>query len=1098
MKKFYKLIVTVAFFLSSAAVFSQGTTTAGLSGKITDSNGSALTGTTILVVEKETGSQYGTVSDDKGYYRLPNMNPGGPYKLTVSFVGFQPYEKDNIYLTLGQMFRIDVKLSETSTELQGVEIVGQRNDIFDGNRTGAETVITQQSIKKIPTLGRNLSDYIRINPETSFREGGISIAGANNRFNAISIDGAVNNDVFGLAASGTNGGQTGGTPFSMDIIDQFQIQLAPYDVRQSGFNGASINAVTKRGKNNFEGTAYFFNQNQNLVGKTPWESVKDLKDPEGARTKLADFNDNIYGLSIGGPIIKDKLFFFFNGELERRTTPKPYEFSNYQGDASLTQVNALADMLRNRYGYDPGGLLSTNDELKSNKIFLRLDWNINKIHKLMIRHSYVYNNAIQPYTSNNQRLYFENSGQQFPSTTNSSALELKSNWNKTANNLILGYTSVVDDRDPIGADFPTVIINDGTGTIYAGSEPFSTANKLIQNILTLNDNFSIYKGSHTITIGTNFEYSHTYNLFVRQNYGEYHYNSVADFMTVGTPGEVSAFEYDRSYSLVDDVTGDGSKAAAEFNTAQIGFYAQDEWRLNEKFKLNYGVRFDIPMFLTTNREAPGFNDTVVGQIESVYDPVSGSNYDMQGAQAGKMPKPQIMWAPRIGFNWDINGDQTVQLRGGIGMFTSRLPLVWPGGAYNNNGVTVGGVRYRYPQDGTMPIVFNPNYQTQYTYSDFYTGEAPIPSGQIDLFAENFKYPQILRTSLAIDKKLPGGLIGTLEGIYTKTLNNIIYYNYNAAPADRRMTGGPDNRWLIPTNKIESRYDRIMLGANTNKGYSYNLTAKLQKTPVKGFIGSVAYSYGRTESMNDGLSSQNSSQWRYVENVNGRNNLELSYSNFDMGSRVVAFVGYEKKYAKNFSSSLSLLYDGSSGKRFSYVYNNSRIINGEASDDYALIWIPADQSEINLVDITDNDGNVTKTAEQQWNDLNSFIESDKYLKNHRGDYAVRNGSRLPFESYIDLRFLQDFYLNVGNSRHTLQISVDIFNVPNLLNKEWGVHRFVNYDAYELINIKGLESDNTTPMFTYTGGTDRSDVYNFSDPASRWRIQIGVRYIFGAKD
>lgn len=1100
MKHLYKLLMMVAGIFLATGVFAQGTTTAGINGKVTDMSGSALTGATVLVVEARTGAQYGTISDDKGFYRLPNMNPGGPYKLTVTFVGFKTYEMNELYLTLGQTLKVDARLSETATELSAVEIIGMQNDVFDGNRTGAETFVSSDMITQMPTLGRTLGDYIRLTPQASFREGGISIAGANNRYNAISIDGAVNNDVFGLAASGTNGGQTGGTPISMDVIDQFQIQMAPYDVRQSGFAGASINAVTKRGDNDFSGTAYFFMQNQDLAGKTPFESVKKLEDPEGARTKLADFSDYIYGLSIGGPLVKDKLFFFLNGEFQRKNTPQPYVFENYQGDASEADLNAMGDMLRSRFGYDPGGFLNNENELNSNKIFARVDWNINKIHKAMFRHSYVYNNAIQPYRSSNQILYFYNSGQQFPSRTNSTSFELKSNWDKFSNNLIIGYTSVVDDRNPLGSNFPTVIIKDGGADIYIGSEPFSTANKLDQKILTVNDNFSYYMGSHTLTFGINHEYYNTYNLFVRQNFGEYRYSTLSDFMTVGTENEVSAYEYNRTYSLVDDITGDGSAAAAEFRVMQWGAYAQDEWQATEDFKLTYGIRLDIPIFLQDPRSAPGF-DTVITNIQNSFDPVADAYYDMQGAEAGKMPKPQIMFSPRVGFNWDVNGDQKTQLRGGAGIFMSRLPLVWPGGSYTNNGVTTGGVRFRVPQDTTgantpNAIAFNPNWDDQPTYPDFYGGSTPSPTGQVDLFTENFRWPQVFRSSIALDQKLPWGLVGTVEAIFTKTLNNVIYYNYNVVPATKQLTMGPDNRWMYTGSRIESRYDRIMLGANTSKGYGYNLSAQLQKNFDKGFQGAVAYTFGRAKSVNDGLSSQNSSQWRYVQNINGRNNLELSYSNFDLGSRIYAFLGYKKEYGKNFASGLSIFYDGVSGKRYSYSYDNSRVINGEATDDYSLIWIPASREEVNLVDWKNSNGDVIRTADEQWDLLNQFLDEDPYLSKNRGGYAERNGARLPFESYLDLRFLQDFYLNVGKSRHTLQLTLDIFNVLNLMNKEWGVHRFVTFDNYELLRIEGLEEDGTTPKFTYRGGAERDGmVWNVSDPVSRWRMQIGIRYIFG---
>lgn len=1095
MKTFYKMfILLIMFALSAATVSGQGTTTAGMNGKVTDGKGESLPGASVLAVEISTGSQYGTITDAKGFYRLPNMNPGGPYKLTISYMGYESFSLENLFLTLGQTLNMDAKLEEKATTLGGVEIIGVRNNVFDGNRTGAQTVVTNQTINQMPTLNRSINDYVRTTPQIMLTGGGMSVAGANNRYNAIFIDGAVNNDVFGLSSSGTNGGQTGATPFSMDIIDQFQVQLAPYDVRQDGFNGASINAVTKRGKNNFEGTAYYFLQNQSLSGKTPYESVKTLADPEAARVKLNNFHNNLFGLSVGGPIIENKLFFFLNAELVRYAIDQPYSIANYQGNTSPGGLDTLLSSLRNKFGYDAGAYESTTKELTSNKIFARLDWNINKVHKLMLRHSYTKSVATSPYTSSNQRLYFSNYGESFPSTTNSTALELKSNWDKYSNNLILGFTSVRDDRNPLGSNFPTVVIKDGPGEIYLGSEAFSTANQLNQDIFSLNDNFSIYKGAHTITVGANVEFAHAYNLFIRQNYGQYTYNSMADFMSVFTSNPVSAYQFDRSYSMVDDVVGDGSEAAAKFNSINLGLYAQDEWWLSDNFKLTFGLRLNMPMWPTTPREATNFNDSIVPKLEAKYDPVSGSNYDLKGARSGQMPKTQIMIDPRIGFNWDVLKDKTFQVRGGAGIFTSRLPLVWPGGAYTNNGMTVGGVSYRYTSATSTFIPFNPDWNNQPTYSFFYGGKDPIPQGEINIFTEDFKYPQIARMNLGIDKKLPWGIVGTVEFMYTKNLNNIIYYNYNIAPATKQMTGGPDNRYIYSTSTNIKNYSYIMVADNTKKGNSWNFTVQLSKPYSKGFQGSIAYSYGQAKSLNDALSSQNSSQWRYVANVNGRNHLELSRSNFDMGHRLMAFVGYKKEYAKHFATGLSLFYDGISGKPYSFVYGNSRVINGEDGNDYALIWIPKDMSEINLVDYTKS--GVVITKEQQWAALNEFIEGNSYLKENRGGYAVRNGARLPFESYLDVRVLQDFYINVGKARHTLQLTLDIFNFLNLLNKEWGVHRFVTNDSYKLINVEKLQADGTTPEFTYRGTTSQDQVRNVSDPDSRWRMQIGIRYIFGS--
>jgi outer membrane receptor for ferrienterochelin and colicin len=1094
-----KTLTTLMLFFLCAVLdiaYGQGTTTSGINGKVTDDKGESLVGASVLAVESATGSQYGTVTDSKGFYRLPNINPGGPYKLTITYMGFEGFTLENLYLTLGQTQNIDATLSEKATQLKDVEIVANRNNVFDGNRTGAETVISTQTIDQMPTLNRSLPDYVRTTPQIMLTGGGMSIVGSNNRYNSIFIDGAVNNDVFGLSSSGTNGGQTGATAFSMDIIDQFQVQLAPYDVRQDGFNGASINAITKRGKNQFEGTAYYFLQNQGLAGKTPWESVKNLSDPEAARTKLNSFQNNLFGLSFGGPIIKDKLFFFVNAELMRYSIDQPYNIANYQGSSGPGALDMLRNSVLSRFGYDAGTYESKTQELTSDKIFARLDWNINKVHKLMVRHSYTKSVATTPYISSNQRLYFSNYGEYFPSTTNSSALELKSNWDKCSNNVILGMTFVRDNRNPLGDKFPTVVIKDGTGEIYFGSEAFSTANKLDQNIFSLTDNFSIYKGAHTITVGANFEFAHAYNLFIRQNYGQYTYNSMDDFMSVFTSNPVSAYQFDHSYSLVDDKTGDGSNAAAKFNSINMGVYAQDEWWAADNFKLTFGLRVNMPVWPTKPREATNFNDSVVPKLEARYDPVSGSNYDLQGARSGEMPRIQFMFDPRVGFNWDVLKNKSLQIRGGVGMFTSRLPLVWPGGVYINNGMTVGGVTYRHVDSTSKNIIFNPDWSSQPTYSYFYGGSDPVPQGEINIFTGNFKYPQVARANIGVDKKLFWGIVGTVEFIYTKNMNNIIYYNYNVAPATGQLKGGPDDRWVYGSSTNIKNYSYIMVAENTNKGYSWNLTVQLTKPFSKGFQGSVAYSYGEAKSLNDALSSQNSSQWRYVANVNGRNHLELSRSNFDMGHRVMAFVGYKKEYARHFATGLSLFYDGVSGKPYSFVYSNSRAINGEDGNDYALIWIPKDRSEINLVDWKDKNGNVIKTADQQWADLDSYINGNSYLKNNRGGYAARNGARLPFESYLDLRVLQDFFLNVGKSRHTLQVTLDIFNFLNLLNKEWGVHRYVTNDSYKLVNVEKMTD--YVPTFTYRGTTSQDQVSTVSDPASRWRMQIGIRYIFGSSN
>ena len=1078
MKIMKKLLLSLAVIALSVSLTGQGTTTSGINGQVVDENAEPLAGATVVAVHQPTGSQFGAITGEKGFFHLPNMNVGGPYKITVSYVGYENFEQDLIYLTLGQTFQINVELGISEVALAEVEIVGRRVkefDVFDGNRTGAETVLGPDEIGDLPSVNRNLSDFIRMTPQAIVDgNGAISIAGINNRYNAISFDGAVNNDVFGLSPTGTNGGQTYGNPISMDAIEQFQITLAPYDVRQSGFAGASINAVTRSGSNTATGSAYYFFRNEAIAGKTPTdnESVE--------RTRLPEFRSHTLGFRVGGPIIRNKLFFFINGELKREQTPKPFDFAQYDGDTQdEAAIRAIADKLTQEFGYDPGTYLSKTDELNSDMLIGRIDWNINRKHKMTFRHSYTKLVALKTNTSSSRAINFLNNAQFFPSVTNSSALQLKSNFSGSANDLVIGFTTVRDDRDPFGANFPAVQLFDGTGTIYFGSEPYSTANALDQDVLTVTDNLSIYQGRHTITVGANIEFSSTYNLFMRKNFGEYRYLTVADFMTVGTASEVPAYQYERGYSLVDDKTGDGSAAAADFDMLQWGLYAQDEFQISSGLKLTYGIRVDMPMFLTESPLDEHFNSTTLPMLEE-------QGWNMGGARSGQMPDPQLMFSPRVGFNWDVTGDKITQMRGGVGIFTSRLPLVWPGGSYTNSGVTIGGVYHR--SSWGEPIYFRGDWDNQYKSADFGYPEADY-GGQIDLFTEDFKFPQIFRVNLALDQRLPWGLIGTVEGIYSKTLNNVLYYNVNVDPNPIAYLEGADNRPYYSDENLSSNYTRIMLGTNTNEGYSYNITAQLQKPFSRGLTAMLAYNFGRAMALNDATSSQNSSQWRYMEQVNGLNYLDLSVSDFDIGHRITGYLNYEVNWLNHLTSSFTLFYNGQSGDVFSYVYNDNGNLNGEGENEGNLIYVPADPSEIVFAD--------AGSAAGQWDALDRFIENDPYLSTRRGQYAERNAARSPFSHIMDFKFAQDIFVKTGDTRHTLQLTFDLFNVGNLINPKWGRKYYVSYNTFTLIDFEGLadpENEDYTPLFSFE---DPGDIYDIDDSgviSSRWQAQIGIRYIF----
>jgi hypothetical protein len=1070
--KFIGWSMMILLTLMSLNVFSQGVTSSGINGRVIDENGKPLEMANVVAIHAPTGGQFGAMTDTKGNFRLVNLPVGGPYRVVVTYVGYTDFNKENIYLQLGQTLRIDAKLSHSSVDIEEVVVLAKRvadKNVFDGNRTGAETVINSDELKKIPSISGNLNDFTRLTPQANITGSGVSIAGSNNRYNAVFVDGTVNNDVFGLAANGMNGGQTGISAISFESLEQVQVVVAPYDVKMGGFAGGGINAVTKSGTNEFHGSAYFKFRNQNLAGKTP-----GILDEGEKAEKLADFTAKTYGATLGGKIVENKLFFFMNYEGQRDETPQPFSFNDYRGDASAADIDQLRKTILSKYGYETGGYLNNARELRGEKFLMRLDWNINSKHRLMVRHQYTKGESFDPGTTSKGSVNFYNSGKYFPSTSNTSAIELNSRFNNTfSNNLKVGFTSVRDDRDPLGANFPRVTIEDGEGVINIGSEEFSTGNQLDQDILTITDNFEIYKGNHTITIGTHNEVYWIYNMFMKRAFGAYKFRGIDEFVNE------DPYDYRIGYSLIDDVRGDGSKAAADFNAFQLGFYIQDEWQILDNFKLTGGIRFDIPVFTEDPIEREGFNSTTIPKLEKYYD--------LKGARSGSMPKSQLMFSPRVGFNWDVFNDKTTQLRGGIGVFTSRVPFVWPAGSYTNNGMVIGG----YEDDS--PTGFNPDWKNQTK------GSLGAPSGsQIDLYAEDFKFPQMLRGNIAVDHKLPYGIIGSLEFIYTKTLNNVLWKDVNLKPAYGNASGTPDNRPLYEKydKNIDTEYRQIMLGDNTSKGYSYNITAQLRKDFAMGLNTSIAYTYGKSESVFDGTSSQNSSQWNYlVSSPVPRNQAELGISSFDMGHRIVGMVSYSKEFFNHLKTTVSLFYNGQSGRPFSYIYNDYiGSFTNEAYKGPQLMYIPAKQSDIVFV------GTAEEQA-QQWKDLNEFIEQDDYLSEHRGEYAERNAARLPFTHIFDFHFSQDIFVNVKDRRQTLQFTFDVFNLGNLLNRDWGRMYYASNGNVSLVKFEKLTTDpvtgdKTVPTFSFKRPKN-DEAYSISDSglnSSRWQAQIGIKYIF----
>jgi len=1098
MNRTLQFFITLGLLLSTLVMTAQ-VTTSSINGRILEAENEPLLGATVQALHTPTGTQYATSTNIEGFYRISNMRVGGPYTIIITYVGKQEEKLENIFLQLGESENISITMTDEANALDEVVIQAVRDGIFDSSTTGTNTNISTREINTLPTATRSLGDILRKTPQAQVSEGGaISIAGQNNRYNSIFIDGAVNNDVFGLAGTGTNGGQIGINPISLDAIESFQVNIAPFDVRQSGFTGGAINAITRSGTNNWEGSAYFFTRNEKLAGKTPQVIIDQVDENNGAapapnRERLDDFSTNLYGARVGGPIIKNKLFFFANVEVEREEAPRPFNAENYIGSSSIDDINTLRNNLINNpnFGYDPGNFENTVRSLDTDRFTVRLDYNLNDKNSFTLKHNYVNGESTSPSNSGNTSINFANAGIFFPSETNFSTFEWNSRIsNNLSNNLIVSYTKVKDDRNPIGGAFPRVSINDGPGSITFGSEAFSTGNILEQDVFTITDNFNITKGAHNITLGGNFEMYDIRNVFIRQNFGQYRFNSLADFNTYfdnDPTNDAIPSDYDYSYSLLDPAgtTGDDATgAAAEFRYSQLGVYAQDEWSVTDNFNLTYGVRFDLPFFEdgTVNDD---FNNRTIPLLEA-------AGKDLEGARVGLPINTEVHVSPRLGFNWDVFNDKKTQIRGGLGIFTSRIPLVWPGGAYNNNGLAVGGVNEGDFDNGDLRFVADPFNQP--------IGNGPAPGsgtlgGQIDIFSPNFKLPQVAKYNIGIDQKTGiWGLIASADFLYNETINNVSYQNLNLKEPVGTLNGADNRPYYNRFDRIDSQYTGIYLGTNTNEGWSYTTSFVLTKPYDNGFAGQVAYSYGQGKSVFEGTSSQNSSQWRNSVTVNGKNRTEVGNSAFALGHRITANASYKMEWTENIATTVSLFYNGEQGNTLSYVYQEGRDLLNDDSNDNALIYVPRNQSEINLVPYTDGLGNVI-SANQQWNALNAYISNNDYLDDRRGSYAERNADRGPWNHVVDLKLIQDFSVDFGGKKHTLQATADIFNFFNFLNKDWGQQEFVPNSFGEIAPLTTV-SDGPNPAFNYdidfAEGQEQFDDSGIR--SSRWQAQIGLRYIF----
>ncbi len=1063
-------------------------TTATLSGVVTGNSNKPLSGATVKISYANAGINKIITSNSDGSFVVPNLRVGGPYKITVSYTGFQEKTEDNIFLELGQNTAVDFTMDTKSVGLEGVTVTG-KSKIFDNKRTGASTNISSRQLRQLPTISRSADDFTRLTPSASSTFNGTSFAGRNGQYNNYSLDGAVFNNPFGLDAP-TPGGQTSSQPVSLDAIDQIQVNIAPYDVTQAGFTGAGINTVTKSGTNTFAGTVYGFYRNEGLTGKKV----------DGNKVVVPKLDQYQTGLALGGAIKKDKLYYFVNFETEQRNdAPTSYvaQNSGNAGNSNTSRIlqqdlDAVRSILKSKYGYETGDYQGFNYKQLSYKWLAKIDWVINNNNNL----SFTYNgldaskekpahpSAISRRGPDFTTLQFRNSGYKINNKLQSFGTELKSSFgSKYANKLRLVYTRFRDTRDPLSTPFPVINLSkNNVNYIVAGHEPFSINNILNQDAFQATDNFNIILPKHTLTFGASYESFKFANSFNLQGYGNgifSNFNSIGDFLTK-VPND-DPFLLKPDFSGLEPISAAQSyaknRAAAGVWTfyyltvAQYSAYAQDEWKAGKNFRVTYGLRVDAPSYNNARYKTPNLN--LDGTFKGTFlegSPTIANNdnqvlYDENGNRVtngvGKdldntrFPTKKPLFSPRVGFNWDVKGDKTVQLRGGSGLFTGRFPFVWIGNQQAN------------------------------PFTGFYNATS-----------KNFRWPQIWRSNLGLDFKIPSGTVFSADIAYSKDQKAQMVRNYNlGTPTGILNSGTGDNRSVYKASDKGTDgpfANQTYVFTNTNKGYQFNTSLQAQQSFKNGLYLQASYNYlisKDASSISAEISSDAFDRNPILNNANAAVNSTSLYGNthrFVLAGIKKFDYGKENKYG----TTISFFANWVSGDRFAYVYGGDINNDGTASNDLLYVPTNAEINTMQFASFTDALG-VVQSPTVQKAAFTSYIASDKYLSKRRGQFTEKYAGQTPWFSQLDLRLLQDFNFKNGKRKSTVQLSIDIQNFGNLISSKWGVRKVAtNSGFFQPISVN---TGSGQPVFTFDP-TLKSTFNPSPDLISRWQMQFGLRYIF----
>ena len=1042
MKKLSILMLFISGFISAQI------TTSSISGVVVDDANMELEGANVVAVHVPTGTTYGVVTNQDGRFNMVNMRVGGPYTLSISYIGFNEQNFEDIFLTLGKSETISFAMIPDSQELDNVVVTASASDVFSSDRTGAKTSVGRRQLSTLPSISRSASDYTRLEPTASNG----SFGGRNDQFNNYSLDGAIFNNPFGLDAA-TPGGQTEAQPISIDAIEQITVSTAPYDVTQAGFTGASVNAVTKSGTNEFNGTLYGFYRNEDMTGS----KIK------GQSIFVPKLLQSQTGISIGGPIIKNKLFFFVNFEQDNREDLGQSWLPN-RGTGGINESRVLeSDLMTvqsalSGLGYDTGTYEGFIHEAGSSKGIVKLDWNINDNHRMALIYNFLDASKDKPAHPtalgfrgpNASILQFENSGYQINNKLNSVQMELNSTLSDAVSNkLQVGYTHFDDFRNPMSSPAPAMTIQDGAGANYiiVGHEPFSINNRLDQKVMQLTNNLTYVQGNHTYTLGFSyekFEFDNSFNLGV-YGYGDDRgyagafgaFGSLSDFTTAINNGLIRD-----AIAAATDTYENDSWSLAETNVGQMSFYLQDEWFVNDKFKLTYGLRMDKPLYFDSDKKAQEVIDGT-GDYAPRTPYVNPNTGQVQFLDNTKMPSDKLVISPRLGFNYDVNGDDTTQVRGGSGLFTGRFPFVWLGNQ-------IGNPNWWFHQ------MVDPDYQ----------------------------FPQVWRTNLGIDQEYDNELTLSLDVSYTKDINGPQVQNWGFKTPSGTLSG-VDNRAVylegdfvqvdVPFPANASAY----VFSNSNLGRIWNYSLKLQKTFDSGLYTSLAYNHLNAKDVNSIEAEITGDAFDFNPIVGDANAENLSYSKYGDMHRVIGVASQSWNYGTNnrWGSTITTFFEYNRGGRYSYTYAGD--INGDGRGGNDLLYVPTSSQVLQM--------NFANPADASA--YNAFIEQDDYLKSRRGKYAERYGALSPWTSRWDVRFLQDYRIQRSSGKtNVIQFSMDILNFGNLISSDWGL-----VQQPTSIQPIGVTVTDGVPSYTFDNNLVDSFVYD-SSLQSRWQMQFGLRYIF----